>query len=468
MKKAIPPFRFTLSFFRLFLICAGMILFLPALSFQASGQDSSLDGLFEGVEDYEISQETDYIDSGDSGEEDTEGSFPESDDLDSFFDAAEDVPAEAVSSAVASEEKEKTFSSGGLNSLLSQSSPLSFSGHLEAEVGIGYIWSERENTLSGYFDFENDLKFSARTSKYLSITGNIKTEFPAFTFDLSELYFDYLLFDRVYISGGKRLFRWGYIRLFDDDEEYDDSSGRYQPNILYDSDRGISARIIVPVGFATFTAVGLYSGKNETPSKDAMAYAGSIELKLGRTSLNFFGRSFPTVDSETNLPLADPNPPILGLEAKRSFFGVDLYAQGQGWIESFYRLGDLDKTGFDTIVFTCGIMKFWDTIKPNIFVNLEYQNAYIPLDDSFNQKLAFLGAVSKFGPGDHLTVGVEWHHNITERCGDVTPGIIVSGVLPHARWKNAVEIYYGQDENGNIISRPQVKLGTTIYLVMDY
>ena len=467
MKTPSALFCFPQPSFPAFLIFSGILLFLPSLSLPVSGQDSSLDGIFDEVADFEISQDVEITERNSSSDADSGETALTSDDLDSFFDDAEDVPAETVTAGDSEGEKDGSASvaSGGLDALIPQNSPLSFSGHLEAEVGLGYIWSERENSISGYFDFENDLNFSARTSKYLSVSGSIKTEFPNFSFSLSELYFDYLLLNKVYISGGKRLFRWGYIRLFDDDDEYDDTSGRFQPNILYDSDEGISARVIFPLGFVTFTGIGLYAGSNETPSKDEMSYAASIEMKLGKASLNIFGRSFPAAYSSAS---SAGKPPVFGIEAKRSFFGFDIYAQGQSWINSFSRLGDLDDTGFDTIVFTGGIMRVWDTLKPNVLLNFEYQSAYRPDGDSYKQKLAFLGAVSKIGKGEHVTIGVEWNHDITERCGDVTPGVIISGLLPHARWKNAVEIYYGKDENGNLISRPQVKLGTTIYLVMDY
>lgn len=446
------------------------VFFIAVVSFSAASEDfSSLDGLFDAVTDIDVSQGTGTIGDGFSEYDDKNDASDLDGDLDALFSDAEDVSAEDIQQSADSENKNtgQTVASGGLNALLPQSSPLTFSGHLSAEVGFGYVWSERENSISGYFDFENDLTFSARASKDLAIRGNVKTEFPDFSFALSELYFDYLLFDRIFISGGKRLYRWGYIRLFDDDDEYD-AVGRFQPNILYDSDSGIAASVTIPVWFVTFSGVALYSGTSDTPSRSALSYAGSLELKLGKSTVNFFGRTFPSVDSATNETLEVRVPPVAGLEAKRTVFGFDIYGQGQVRVDSFNKLYGFNKNGFSSMTATGGIMRVWDSQKPTVLANCEYQFLYYPQENDYTQKLAFVGAVSKIGPGEHMTVGVEWNHNITDQCGDVTPGVIVSGILPHARWKNAVEIYYGEDDNGNPISSPQVRLGTTLYLVMDY
>lgn len=438
-------------------------------------QDDPLDGLFDEVTDVEISGGSSPGDGfvpydGDEGTGFTG-------DLDSLFEDAEDISAEEADAGGGPASKSSP-ATGGLNALLPESSPLSVSGHLVTEVGLGYVWAESGNNLSGYFDFENILTLSARASRNLSLTGRVLTEFPSFNIGLDEIFFDYLLFDRIYLSGGKRQYYWGYVRLFDDDDEYDDDeyddkTGRFQPNILYDSKENISARLVVPVSVFSFSAVAMFpllsaEGHSGTDpvSPSFMSFAGSAEARIGRTTVNIFGRKFP---SSVTGPQGIP---ILGLEAKRTILGFDLYLHAQARIASFYRLADLRAEGFDRITFVVGIMRLWDSFKPNIAVNLEYQNVFRPepadSDPRVSQRLAFVGAVTKIGPGERLTAGVEWNHDLTDCSGDVTPGVIVSGFLPHARWKTAAEIYYGKDPEGARISSPTIRLGSTIYLEMDY
>ena len=299
------------------------------------------------------------------------------------------------------------------------------------------------------------------------------TEFPKFNFSFRQIYFDYRLFDRVYISGGIRQYKWGYVRLFDDEDEYETDDGnantsRFQPNILYDSKKNISVRVIVPVSIFSITGVAMYpSGSaskiagGDPVSPSEMSLAGSIEMKIKRFTFNVFGRKFPSDESSYEYP-------ILGAEAKTTFFGVDLYAHTQMRIASAANAIRFREEGFEKITTIAGVNWMWDKTRPVIALNFEYQNVWNAQESSFVNRLAFVGAVSKLGPGERITVGVEWNHNITDACGDVTPGIIVSGLLPHARWKTAAEIYYGEDESGNKISSPRVNLGTTIYLEMSY
>ena len=426
--------------------------------------DDALDGLFDNVTDIDISAGSSFGDGFTPYKEGEGQSF--SSDIDSLFENAADISTQEAQEKADAEKPAASVAAGGLSSLLPGKSPITFTGRLKAEVGLGYVWDPISgNGFSGYFDFENYLTFKASASRNLSITGEFLTEFPSFCFSLYQIYFDYRLFDRIYITGGRRQYKWGYVRIFDDDDEYE-TTGRFQPNILYDSRQTISARVIVPVSLFSFTGVAMYplsstSGLTggDPVSPSSMSFALSAEARIKRVAVNLFGRKFPSSSGQY---------PILGAEAKTSIFGVDIYAHTQVRVADASGAIRFKQEGFGTVTTIAGANWMWDKTRPIIALNFECQNVWNAESSEFTNRLAFVGAVSKIGPGEHITVGVEWNHNITDACGDVTPGIIVSGLLPHARWKTAAEIYYGEDESGNKISSPRVNLGTTIYLEMSY
>ena len=450
---------------------AALILFAVAAPLAA---DDSLDGLFDNVMDIDASGGGGFGDGFTPYEEGEEPSF--SGDIDSLFEDAQDVSAQEVQEKADAEKPDANIATGGVNSLLPDKSPFTISGKMKAELGAGFVWDPiNGDTFSGYFDFENYLTFSARASRNLSVTGEFLTEFPEFEFSLNQIYFDYRIFDRVYITGGKRQYKWGYVRLFDDEDEYETDDGeantaRFQPNILYDSKKHMSARVIIPVSVFSFTGVAMLpldddllstlSASGEYLGVSRLSFAWSIEARIKRVTVNLFGRKFPDIDFYQS--------PIFGAEVKTSFFGVDLYAHTQMRLSNIQNAFLFKTEGYEKITTIAGAQWLWDKTRPVIALAFEYQNVWNAQESSFVNRLAFVGAVSKIGPGEHITVGVEWNHNITDVCGDVTPGIIISGLLPHARWKTAAEIYYGEDEDGNKISRPTIKLGTTIYIEMNY
>ena len=445
-----------------------MLAFFAAVALPLRAQDS-IDGLFDNVMDIDMAGGRSFGDGFTEYGENEGASF--SDDIDSLFEDAEDVSTQEAQARNEAEKPAPTVATGGASSILAGKSPVTFTGKLTGEVGLGYAHHPTSGSgFSGYFDFENYLTFKASASDKFSVTGQFLTEFPDFSFELYQMYFDYRLFNTVYLSGGKRQYKWGYVRLFDDDDEYETSTGaantgRFQPNILYDSRKHISARLIVPVSIFSFTGVAMYplsttssvSG-GDPVSPSAMSFAGSAEARIKRVTVNLFGRKFPSGGESS----------ILGAEAKTTFFGVDLYVHTQMRIASAKNAITFKRSGFGAMNTIAGIMRVWDKIRPVIALNFEYQNTWNVQTSALTNRIAFVGAVSKIGPGDHVTIGVEWNHNITECSGDVTPGIIVSGFLPHARWKTAAEIYYGEDSSGNKISSPQVNFGSTIYLEMSY
>lgn len=398
----------------------------------------------------------------------TLSSAQDADDFDSMFDSSQDVVVEDSASFVQEENKSPL-------DLSSFFIPLKFYGHLDTEVGGWYNFTREKfvvpgndygHSVSGAFDFLNDLSFIARLDNTFTIHGTVRTEFPHMFFDMHELYFDYCLLDKVYISGGKKETKWGYVRLFSDADEYEDvvdetgvDSVLYS-DIVADSVDGISAIVTIPLWTGTVSAMAMYKGTPDengeltmikTPGSRDISYAASCEMVILDTSVNLFGRY-----SASSLPFGN----VVGLEFKHSFAGVDVYGQGIGSL-------DKDNEDFSKYVGTFGFYTIRDYNKIKFGINAEGQLLYMKDIDDLRKRCALYAGVSK--PFSRCTVGtgVKWQHNFDNENplvedGKVDVGLYVLGLLPHARLKNGVEIYYRDSE---VV---KVRGGMTINLLVDY
>ena len=105
--------------------------------------------------------------------------------------------------------------------------PLKFTGHFESDFGY-YGTKHNQNSENNefknsvYFDLANYIYFMARLDKTLSVRGTTSVKFPPKkdSIKLDELYFDYLIWDRIYITAGKKETTWGYTRLFSGENAY--------------------------------------------------------------------------------------------------------------------------------------------------------------------------------------------------------------------------------------------------------
>lgn len=421
----------------------------------------------------------------------------EGDDFDDLFSDAEDVGEAVVSDDVDSP-----------TSLSFLTIPLKMSGYLDTEVGAAAINSETDNnSFSVYFDLVNYLYFTTRPDKYMAIKGSLKTTMPDSSeaaaegqnhyFYLYELYFDYILLDRVYITAGKKATTWGNTRLFSDADDYDGDEDATYTNALYDSRSNISGIIRIPFGFSTFTALAMYRGGATSPTHRDMSFAASAEFVFLATSLNLFARVFPASTSEEMS--AYYKDPIVGAEVKRTVFGFDVYAQEIARVVSnkrFRRFWDSDlykRESFTKFVSTAGFYRLWDSFMPYFGVNVEFQNVYYPNDlyyttddqstedvdettlvshgrGNCTNKIAFDFGMSKLGPERNIKVGVQWNHNITEKKGVLKPGIVFSRVFPHCDWRTGFEWKYNfGDEKADLYDTyGKITLGTYLKITLDY
>ena len=189
--------------------------------------------------------------------------------------------------------------------------PLKFTGSAKIDVGLGNVWDATGYHFVPGFEFSNTLSFTARISKNLGIQGSFDMSLPKFSFTVSELYFDYLIFDRLYLFGGKRKITWGYPRLF-------------SANILEDAVDNIVLSLDLPVWTGSFSAVFLYPpDKFDSMNVGSMSVVGAAEFVIFDTAIKLFGRKNPSLESYDNPEKYVGH--IGGMEIKRSFWGVDSY-----------------------------------------------------------------------------------------------------------------------------------------------
>lgn len=450
-------------------------------------------------------------------------------DFGSLFENAEDV-----SEAVVTEEPKDTTNYDF--SVASLKFPFQLSGKFTTEGGAAYIIKGNEGDFSPYFDFKNYIYFITRPDKYLALKGTIKTSLPeddddtedlelsrqSTFFYVYEMYFDYLAFDRFYLTAGKKKSVWGNIRLFSSAADLGGDDDALFTNIMYDSRLHISGILKVPVMNHTFTAVAMYRDglKNNKPGSKDMSFAGSAEFVFFNTSLNLFGRRFPRSDSDIAINWEEyelkRNPhqsSIIGAELKRSLLGFDIYGQTlaripeekENLVKNVFTSKFKDLTPFEKIVTTGGIYRIWNESTPYIFFNVEYQNIYRPIPDYknepkevefkdadgqvlytdyvtperhfFTHRIAAYAGIGKLGPGKKLAVGCQWYHDFTAKTGFLKPGIQISRALPHCDWRIGMEYEYGLNDPVNldkyktdngVVYTKKITIGTYVTISMDY
>lgn len=370
-----------------------------------------------------------------------------SDDFDDIFaEAPEDIQVEQTSPVVPAADSTAS----------KQNSFLSFTGHLGADLGLACVVTNNFD-FGGYFDFKNILYMNVRPSSNLSLHGSLTTSFEnKFTLDLSSLYLDYMAFDRLFISVGKKDVAWGYTRLFPSGNIMGDTNNSGDTKVSTDN---LNAELRLPWRTGTATFVGSYNYGKKTeataPGYKDITYALSIEQTIGHTSLNLFGKYYG--NSQKELGGVNKNP-LAGLEVKRTIAGFDFYAQG------LTRFADY----IENVQGTCGFYRLWDNIIPNFGINIEYQYIWTPDNASLqapehSHVVMLEGGIKRIGKKKNMKCGINWKHDFNSNDGKVEFAYIIDGVFPYASWKNAVSVTYEPS-----VKKTEAVIGSVISIALDY
>ena len=413
------------------------------------------------------------------------------DDFDSIFDEAGDITAEENDKLNAPKPVEESGFSG---------SSFKFYGRNKSEMGLifghrfgdltkrfydknceayieevsdqDYLPEYRRNWVSGYFDFENHLSFTARPDETFAIHGDVCTTFFPIKWineEKSTLYMDYMAGPYCLVSAGKKTLNWGYVRIFNNVTDYSQEE-RLTTNIVADSESSVIGSVTFPLSFMTANAVILYNlndgvefNKDDPPKVDELSYAGSLEFLFSQTSLNFyFRRTAKDVSSiSPNNPYGINN--VVGAEAKKALFGYDFYMQNT------FRFSGKDNFESKSEVLTAGTYRIWDRWG----FNAEFQNVYDIEENKNNQRVALDLGVKRVGPKKDLKLIVQWRHdtNNFSKEGEfmdnkwVRVGFVKMKFLKHLDWINGVQLYYRLNENPGIY---QARIASYFTLNVDY
>ncbi len=468
--KKVKKFIFS-SFFLIMSVCAF------AQVTEDSENSDEFDAFFDDATDIEISESSEDV--LDSAENDDQELVYE--DFDYLFEDSQDINLDNGEKPKVAESPKKETTVKKVTDAVSK--VIKLSGHLTADVGYGAknetynpnatatstttttTTTTEEDTFEseGYLDFENYLYFDATPSELFKIHGSFYTAFKtpygsnSFSFDLKTIYLDYFLFDRIYISAGKKSESWGNTRIFNKSDYYGTSgytkrNGPIYTNILTDASNHASVQIKIPWTYGNLNFIGMYDYTSKITSKkfkDHMSYAFSSDVVLWHTNINFFTRFYGNNEEDSV-----KKHPLFGLEAKKTIFGFDIYAQGIASVKDFSLLNKASE-GYDFLVWTGGFYRLWSKSNFEFGINLEYQGVnqaaeitegfyvYAP-SEQYTHRLA-IEAGSKFGPNKNHKVGLAWNYNLTEKKGQIALNYKIAGLFPYVQLENAAVWYYGSD-----------------------
>lgn len=433
-----------------------VFLILSLFSFSLLAQEADLEAEVEITADNETEFEDEF------------------DDFDSIFDDAQDIEE-----PVAAEEPVEKAPVQIITSAFS--SMVHFSGTFTGDVGLLYVLNkndEIDDKPTGYFSLKNTLNMLVKPSNIFVIHGSLETGLSNnFSMNVSSLYFDYLLFDHLYITAGKKSISWGNLRLFNDSDYYmapksyfvENSTRKLSNNLyctgpryvdIFAEDAGsLSLELRYPWSFGTIT-FAITGDKTDSLEPDDMNYYGSIEMSILNTNINLFAKR-PEKTSGKDVPAKRKNN-LVGLELKRTIFGFDTYMQTIARIKNLNKLTSSE--GYQYIVATAGLYRLWDSFDPNVGFNIEYQHEYnTETPERHYDRLAFEGGVKRLGKKNNIKIGVMSHFNITEKHGYTGLTFIVSGICPYADWTNKCALGYGSKYD-----TPIFMISSAISLTLDY
>ncbi len=409
----------------------------------------------------------------------------ESDDSDfdefaSLFEDVEDIEVESGAEGEAS-----TDSAVLQQTIIYSNGNIHFSGSTSAKLGalVNYNASgisaedPRKFDPSPAMALSTSLSLSARINSTTAVYTNFSAGFPgSLQFSCGSFYFDYLILDRVYLTAGKKSTSWGNSRIFSGANSFiksDDSSltdedletieliqkqGFLYTNVLYDSGNGISALFRAPTNRGEISFIGFTKDLTAASFENAkkINLAASYEVAVGSANLTFFGRSYGMIDTNTSGAL-----PVLGMEQKSTVWGYDVYAQ---------EVGRFDKSThkFLNYVFTAGFYRLWDASIPHFGLNIEVQDAWVPLQNTHNFRIGMDAGLKRLGKKQDTKIGLSGNHNFLDDTGTVTLAIIKSNIMPYVDWQTGFTVNYNTAGKTRDEIFPTGTAATTLSLSLSY
>lgn len=404
-----------------------------------------------------------------------QGGSDEMDDLDSMFeDSSDSVGTESTPVA--------STASPSINSPVGN---IVFNGSVKANLGyIQKFLPEKDK--SPYASFYASIGFTARPSPVLCLKGDVLAKFPDMEWDVRTLYFDYILLDRIYLTGGRTGTKWGNSFIFDTNI-LDDATLSVGDSSVLDTDddddfcKDFFGIATIPIGRGEIQALAqyYYSGPKQKLDKEFISFAGSVEYPFGMFSLKAFARNWPSAITKTQ-----PISPVVGLEFSGDLLGWHLTTWGKLHTKVpdkkiLYTSYTWKKEDFDYAKFVGGVSRLWQFGKAGqkigfvsefetVFDNRDKENGSI-----VTNSVGFIGSWRHIA-GGIVSANVQFFHNIDDTYGSVIPSLSFSG-LPHGTVSFLVPVFYGDQTTTynevNIVStkeKPAVLVGLVFSLNADF
>lgn len=372
-------------------------------------------------------------------------------DLDSLFEDAADLE-EAVQSATL--ETETTNESKPAAAAPSPYYGIRLNGNLEAAMGYGLAYSTITGfDQSGYLSFDNHFYAKSKPNDAVYIFADVRVFLMQANpgLQLYQIYFDYNLWNKVFITVGKKSIGWGQCRLFDSNTVLGGTLGST-----------ILGSVRVPVKSANLTAVAMYGGTIKLPDADTidinpiagtgvnkadLHYAAQMEGILWNTLVAFNAHQYH--------PAKTTYSTRAGLDLKHTFFGYDCYTHTDTALKIS---SNMNKNSWSHVRTIAGFYRKWDS--PNLGFNIEGRHIYTFASGKNTFEIGEQFGWNGFW-GNRIAIAFVGYHNITAGTGYVTPGFVLKNVFPSANLNTGLTVDY----------TPQgvaFTLGTKLTLSVDY
>ena len=359
-------------------------------------------------------------------------------DFDSLFEDVEDVEAIVEEIPVQKESTEKT-----------KTDTLSFSGAFSADMAVFAQYPKNPAYFGGGLQFKNELSFLAKASAALTLQGSLLTNEKIITdtvdaIELSSLYFDYLMFNRLLLTAGKKSYSWGNTLYF-------------ESNVLEELEKfseHLSVQFVLPLSPFTLSFLGMYNERvGESMDPYLLDFAGSIEASLWQTNIKAFSRYW------SNTSTGSVKKIVFGFEWKRDILGLDFYQQALYYSD----LKDLVDFKPEKIQLISGLSQFWEGQYKTALL-IEHKWLWNNLEEVNVHTIAFNAGISRLLQG-RLKIGLQVEHNFAKHSGNINLLAVLPGSrygFPHADLQFGIPLDYDRDANIDL------KLGLNLALSFSY
>lgn len=341
-------------------------------------------------------------------------------DFDDLFANAEDVEAILENTETIKNENTKE------EKIPINNEKFSISGNFSADIAFYGQYPKDPYYVGAGAKFSNTLSFLAKASSFLSFHASLYTDEkllykPQEAIEIKTFYFDYLFFNTVLLTAGKKSYDWGNPLYF-------------TSNLIDDFDENISFQIIYPLYPFTFSVLGLYTEKiSESMNPNKLDLAAAIETILFEINLKAFSRYWSEIENEEGKKI------VFGLEWKRDILGLDFYQQALYYVD-FPKQWDWENNSFQLI---SGLAQIWDN---NYKIALIIEHKWLlSFEDNTNKHIIALNTgISRLFSGK-LKLGLQAEHKIPDNDGKINIAAILPGSsfgFPHADLQFAIPLEY--------------------------